>query len=106
MSLITSAAGLLAAAALKTAEVTIGGVTVLVRELSVAARDEFLRAHADSNCAGTACILRHAVVNADGEALLDEAAAAALVASSGVFVQELVKAVLELSGLGESKASD
>lgn len=105
-STITSAAALLAAAALRTKVVPFGDASVIIRELSVTARDEFLAAHADGSKAGVACLLRHAIVGEDGCPLLSEDLAQELMDKSGSLVQGLVKEVIELSGLGEQQASD
>lgn len=102
MSLITDAAGLLAAAALKTATVTVRGAELTIRELSIVGREAFLEGHRVSPSQAAIAVLLHGVVCPNTKApLLTEDQAKALVDSSADFVQELAGAILKVSGLAE-----
>lgn len=94
-----SLSDLLAAAAVKVVEVELHGLTIRIRELTVEARAEFLRAHGVSVTAATAALLRYAVVGADGAPLLDEESAAQLASGSAALVQDLTSEILKVSGL-------
>ena len=108
MNLITDATGLLAAAALKTATITIRGATLTIRELSIAGREAFLAGHHISPAQAAVAVLLHGVVNPDGKTpLLTQDQAEELVQVSADFVQELVGAILKVSGLaGDSEAGN
>lgn len=103
---IADVASLFAAAALRTKVVSIRGADVRIRELSVAARDEFLTAHNESRSAGVAVMLRHAIVDEQGNPLMSQDQAVELVGKSSAFVEPLVKEIVEFSGLGEEKGDD
>lgn len=105
--IITDAAGLLAAAALKTTAVTIRGATLTIRELSIAGREAFLAGHQSSPAAAALAVLLHGVINPDTKApLLTQEQAEALADSSADFVQELAGAILKVSGLAEDDAGN
>lgn len=103
MSLVTDAASLLAAAALKTSTVTIRGASLLVRELSLAGREAFMDGHKTSAAKAAIAVLLHGVINPETKApLLTEEQAEALAESSAEFVQELAGAILKVSGLSDN----
>lgn len=107
MSLIIDAAGLLAAAALKTMTVPVRGAKVTIRELSLAGREAFLAGHREGPTAAALAVLMHGVINPDTKApLLSEEQAKALADSSADFVQELAAAILKVSGLAEGDAGN
>lgn len=107
MSLITDAAGLLAAAALKTSTVVIRGAELTIRELSIVGREAFLAGHQISPSQAAIAVLLHGVVCPNTKTpLLTEEQAKALADSSADFVQELAGAILKISGLAEGDAGN
>lgn len=107
MSLIIDAAGLLAAAALKTATVTVRGAELTIRELSIAGREAFLAGHRTGPTAAAVAVLLHGVINPATKApLLTEDQAKELADSSADFVQELAAAIMKVSGLAEGDAGN
>lgn len=103
---IADVASLFAAAALRTKVVSIRGTDVRIRELSVAARDEFLTAHSESRSEGVAVLLFNSVLDADGNQMLTHDQARELVGQSSAFVEPLIKEIIEFSGLGEDQGDD
>jgi hypothetical protein len=105
--MITDAAGLLAAAALKTETIAVRGSELLIRELSLAGRDAFVTAVRDNPTAAAVCVILHGVVCPDTKApLLTQEQAAGLADASADFVQDLTKAILKLSGLGDDAKNE
>lgn len=107
MSLIIDAAGLLAAAAVKTTTVTVRGATLTIRELSIAGRDAFLAAHEHGSAKAALAVVLHGVVCPESKApLLTQEQAEALADSSADFIQVVAKAILKVSGLAEGDAGN
>lgn len=102
MSTIKTSSDLFAAAALRTEVVEVEGVGVQIRELSLAARDEFRDRLAESgNTAAVISLLKHGVLNGDGAPLLTDEDAAKLSDTSPRIAEALTREILSLSGLGE-----
>jgi len=102
MSLIIDAAGLLAAAALKTSTITVRDSTLTIRELSLVGRQAFLEAHSVGSIQGATALLLHGVVCPKSNApLLSQEQADELANASVDFVQEVTKEILKISGLSK-----
>lgn len=107
MSVIKTSSDLLRAAALQTQIVTVKDVTVQIRELSVAARDAFHAAmKSGGNTAAVISVLKHGVLNGNGEPLLSDEDATQLSESSPGVAEGLAQKILELSGLWEDDAGE
>lgn len=105
MSSVTSAAQLLAAAAPRIEEATVGSATVRIRELTVAGRDEFLAAAKQGNAAAALTVVRLCVVGSDGAPMLSQEDAEVLAGQSGKFVQTLAERILKMSGLSDDEGN-
>jgi len=103
--MIIDAAGLLAAAAIKTKKIAVRGVSLMIRELTLDGRQAFIDGLKDGQKNAAAAVILHGVVcPKTKQPILSQEQADEIAAGSGAFAQDVTQEILKFSGLsGESK---